>query len=466
MGSAGQFVIHGITLEYTQNRQFIYAKINPVYLRKALQKEPAFEVLLFEALEAVDYSSFAYQLDTEQLEDLSHMPWHTLHQNLVRRIATRTEFTLDVVISPDKMEAKARLQRAFVDEKVSEEGLVKRLAEYGVLAGINTSIFAPWLHDTNADDEYLLVAEGQLPVAGNDEQLMPLQQQLWVTADTPLAKHELATEGIAGYTVDGSPLPALQGRAHSITLDKHCRLQDQIVYAEITGIMLFTPFSISLSPAHTIKAVSLPIDEEKNFFKKQCEVHESLIFRDDLKDIELEVDGHLWIYGNCERVQLKVGGHLFVQGEILGPSLLQVGGCLWADGIRESSLMVSQQVYSQRLHTTQIFSGQPPRDQPPSMIQSLWHPLEHPFFESERQRLTVALRRLQGQTKACVQHLIEARKQEKELEVQDLLRNYQRLQRRHFFLESALAGYGLPFDPSFVFDPIDSETPTLGKNRI
>lgn len=455
MGSAGELIMSGITLEYTQNRQFIYAKINPVPLRKALQQEPAFEVLLFAALEAVNYSSFSYQLDMEQLEDLSHMPWQTLRQTLVRRIATRTEFTFEVVISPDKMQAKARLQRAFADEKVSEEGLVERLAEYGVLAGIDRNVFAPWIEDTHADDEYLLVAKGQLPIAGSDERLEPLQDGLWVTASTPLARHHHATAGVNGYKVDGTPLPALAGAAQSIRLDKHCQLQDAIVYAQITGVILFTPLSLSLSPMHTALADDLPSDEHQNTLKEWCDTHESLSFWGNLRDVDLEVEGHLWVYGDCERVHLKVGGHLFVQGQVLGPSVLQVGGCLWATAVRESSLIVAQHFHSQRLHTTQVLSGQPPVSTPSEMIQSLWHPPEHPFFESERLRLKASVRRLQGKIKACVQHLIEARKQENKSQIEAFLKHYHRLQRRQFFLESALAGYTLSLNDAFVFNPLN-----------
>jgi hypothetical protein len=464
MGSAGELMSvspssssnHGITLEYTQDRQFIYAKINPVPLRRALEQEPAFEVLLFAALETIGYSSFAYQLDMQQLEDLSHMPWHTLRQTLVRRIATRTEFTLDMLISPDKMEAKARLQRAFADEKVSEEGLIQRLAEYGVVAGIDRAAFSHWVQGNAIDeDEYCVVAVGQLPVAGQDERLVPLQHKLWVSQNTPLARHEKATAGVAGYTVDGVELSAKRGNSHAPVLDKYCRLKDDIVYADIEGVMMFTPFLISLSPLYTVSVEQLftPEAEDSLSLAALAEEHESLAIVGTLCDTSLEVDGHLWIQGDCERVQLKVGGHLFVQGDLRGASIIQAGGALWAQSIRESSLLVAQGVFTHNLHTTQVFSGQKPAHLPP-MIQSVWHPADHPFFENEKWHLQISLQRLLLQTKTCVQQLIEARKQENTLHIKKLLRLSQRLQRRRFFFEAALAGYRRPFDKAYAFDPV------------
>lgn len=458
--------MHGIALEYTQDRQFIYAKINPVHVRRALAQEPAFEVLLFAALETIGYSSFAYQLDMEQLEDLSHMPWQTLRQTLVRRIATRTEFTLDMVISPDKMEAKARLQRAFADEKVSEEGLIQRLEEYGIVAGIDVAAFVPWVQGRQDDDDYRVVAVGQLPVTGHDERLVPLQHKLWVTKDTPLARHEKASDGVAGYTVSGKELPATKGASQPPVLDKHCRLQDAIVYADIDGVMLFTPFLISLSPLYVFSLDSSleekPIEGATTSAETTSadelliltENHESLCLVGDLCDMSLAVDGHLFIQGNCERVQLKVGGHLFIQGVLQGPSFVQVGGCLWAERICESSLLVAQGVSTQALHTTQIFSGHGSQTSSPSMVQSVWHPAEDPFFESESQRLKAESQRLQSQVKVCVQELIEARKQENTPQIEKMLRLSQRLQRRRFFVEAALAGYQGPFGASFSFDPV------------
>lgn len=451
---------HGIALEYTQDRQFIYAKMNPVLLRRALEQEPAFEVLLFDALETIGYSSFAYQLDMEQLEDLSHMPWHTLRQTLVRRIATRTEFTLDVRISPDKMEAKARLQRAFSDEKVSEEGLIERLAEYGVVAGIDPSAFVPWVQgDQNADDEFCVVAVGQLPVAGQDEHLVPLQDKLWVTEGTLLARHEQATDGVAGYTVDGQALPAIKGRPHPIVIDKYCRVKDHLIYAEISGVLMCTPFVISLSPLHQVSQEMLLASMAEDTLSALTEKHESLCIAGDLCEATLTVDGHLWVLGDCERVRLTVGGHLFIQGALRGPSFVQVGGCFGAAAVRESTLLVAQGVYAQELHTTQIFSGQGAKQHPSESRQSVWHSSDHAFFENERQRLSIENKRLQLQIKVCVQQLIEARKQQNALQIDKFLLLSQRLQRRRFFLEAALVGYAHTFEAAFVFDPVLTLSP-------
>ncbi len=437
--------MQGIALEYTQDRQFLYAKLTPSVIRRALNGQNTFETLMFEALEAIHFSSFAYQLDTQQLEDLAQMPWHTLNQTLIRRIAVRTEFTLKIELSPDKMEAKAQLKLAFAEEKVSEESLRARLAEAGIVAGILPEILTKWVENPK-DDTLYTVARGQWPEKGQDEALIPLVQQVWVKAGDQIARHQSATSGAAGFDVLGNPLPARKGKRHPFVLGQHCSCVEDMLQVSEAGVLLFTPRLVLVSNPQRIELT----DPTPEALQKLADLYESLYLVGDLKACRLVVTGHLWIEGNCENVYLEAGGHLCISGHLTGPSALKAGGCCWLNSVRESTLMVAHHLYAEQLHTTQAFVGQSYQGPRCEGHQLFLHPAAHPFFSQEPQRIQTQLTQINLETKACVQHLIEARKAQNQMRVTDLLKTYHRLQRQSLFLQGALSGYETAFDSPFA----------------
>lgn len=436
--------MQGITLEYTQDRQFLYAKITPSLLRRALSAQNSFETLLFEALEAINFSSFAYQLDTQQLEDLAQLPWHTLHQTLIRRIAVRTEFTLKIELSPDKMEAKAQLKLAFAEEKVALEALYARLAEDGIVKGILPEVLMKWVENPK-DDALYTVAQGQWPEKGLDEALIPLTHQVWVQAGEAVARHQPATAGEAGFDVLGGPLPARQGKRHPFILGQHCTCLDEILQVNEPGVLLFTPRLVMVSNPQRIELAEHPSGD----LQALADLYESLYLVGDLKACRLQVTGHLWVEGNCDNVQLEAGGHVCISGQLTGPSALKAGGCCWLNTVRESTLMVAHHLYAEQCQTTQAFVGQSYHGARSEAHQLFLHPPAHPFFSQEPQRIQAKLKHINAETKGCVQQLIEARKTQNEDQVTQLLKTYHRLQRQSLFLQGALSGYETAFDSPF-----------------
>lgn len=444
--------MHGIDLQYSQDRQFLYAKINPFALRRALTEETVFEALFFEALEDFGYSSFSYQLDTEQLEDLSQLPWYMLSQTLVRRIAVRTEFTLDVEISPDKMLAKARLKRAFQDEKVSVEGLTERLAEFGVVAGLQTHVLQAWCDQPDAQshtDQWDVVARGQESIAGIDGGMSPCVDSVWVQEGMLLARQHLATPGEPGFNVLGQPLPVTAGKEQALITDKYCLNQEKRIISRVAGCALLTPHLMLVSPV-----VRIALDGvQSGQLQSLCDLHESLYLVGDLRDCTLKVEGHLWIEGNAEQVDLRAGGHVAVLGDLRGPSVVQCGGSFFGQSVAETLCMVAQSLVGQHWRSTQAFVGQTYQGPEVPEEALFLHPATHPFFAQEQNRLSTQLRDLEQRNKACVQELIEARKAEQDDEIQRVLDLIQRLNRRQLFLRAALLAYADTFENPCKLDP-------------
>ncbi len=439
--------MNGIVVEFSQDRQYIYAKIHPTRLRQTLKNHPDqdFESLFFEVLMESGYSSFSYQLDTEQLEELARMPWKNVRQTLIRRVAVRTEFTLFVEVASDQMSATARLKLAFEDEQVSADQVVERLIEEGITHGHERDTIATWVKAKTWDTP-CMVATGKLPEHGLDEGLEMLLKDAddwWeVEPSTPLARHQPATPGVEGYTVKGQILPANPGRRRKVGtdlfIDKHCTSQGDTLSANTAGVVYATPLSLSVSPLYLVDET--PNEAPNEALIQLAKQHESLCIPHGLTDTVLEVEGHVRIQGDCQRVQLKAGGHIWIEGGIKGPSVIRAGGHLRALSARESLLYAGQSVHVEQLHSTQVFTPVFHGESNTETEHIQIYELSHPFLKEQRIRLIAEQKGIKERIRQHIQDLIHARRDKDTARVERLLVGYEALQRRIFFLVSEKYG--------------------------
>lgn len=248
-------VLNPVQVRYSDDGSFIYVSINP---REVLHNQVSAEEIL-EALLETGFSSFEYQLESDILDELTHLPWSRLNRVIIRRIAYRVEFDLKVQLSPDRMTAQITVNQAYAQEQISRERLLERLSHAGVKAGLDEQAIEAVLANGEADQ--LEIARGVEPVHGRDgwlEFLCPvldLESVPLVQAGMPLLRRHPPTPGIDGYKVSGQPIEARGGKALGLVPDEGCELDSldpHLLVASQSGIPILNGQHLRVDRLDTI----------------------------------------------------------------------------------------------------------------------------------------------------------------------------------------------------------------------
>ncbi|MGE3724474.1 MAG: DUF342 domain-containing protein [Candidatus Sericytochromatia bacterium] len=307
-----------VRLRFSDDKSLLFVVIRPQDVKGGrLEAEE-----LLEALLEVGYSSFQFELDQHTFDDLVQLHWDQLNREIVKCLARRIEFELQVQISEDQMQAWATVKPAFAGEEIALERLLEKLAYAGVKQGYVYEALREIM--THSQAEELLVARGAWPVHGEHAWLEPLFQRTWAEIPSalvvplepgvPLVKLHPATPGEAGMTVTGQILPAQPGKnlqlVPSLGSD-FSPVDPQMLVSTQMGCPVVRFNSVRLDPILTVENV----DEQSGDLNYSGSI---LILGSVQSGYRVQAKGHLEILGDVGGARLEAGGDILIHGEVIG----------------------------------------------------------------------------------------------------------------------------------------------------
>lgn len=320
-----------VQIKYADDRSAIYASIDA---RQVQGKELSPETIL-EALLEAGFSSFEFQLDQQIMDELVQTDWERQQGVVVKRLAFRVEFDLEVQIARDKMSARITVKKAFSAEQISRERLLERLSFYGVKAGLIEGAIQEVLETGEAHN--LLIAQGQQPEHGEsgwvEKLLTPLylSEDLKVRAEQQLLKIHPPRSGCAGYLVSGHVLPAQSGERVKMKPGEGCDFlsgEESIIVAAREGVVILDAHHVRVDSLLSLTAAQL----------KSARFLKSLEIQGDIRDLEIRSQGHIIVQGNVQNCRLQAGAEIVVRGRVSDCSYLHAGAHISVESLSETVL--------------------------------------------------------------------------------------------------------------------------------
>jgi uncharacterized protein (DUF342 family) len=307
-----------VRLRFSEDKTLLFALIRPQDVKSGrLEAEE-----LLEALLEMGYSSFQFELDQHAFDDLTQLRWDQLNREIVKCLARRVEFELQVQISEDQMQAWASVQPAFSGEEIPLERLLEKLAYAGVKQGYLYDALKEIMDTSQA--EQLLVARGSLPEHGANAWLEPLFQRGTTEIPSalvgqleqgvPLAQLHPATPGQSGMTVTGQILPAKSGKNLQLVPSAgsdFSPVDPQILVSTQTGCPVLRFNSVRLDPILTVEKV----DEESGDLNYSGSI---LILGAVQSGYLVQAKGHIEVLGDVGGARLEAGGDILIHGAVNG----------------------------------------------------------------------------------------------------------------------------------------------------
>jgi uncharacterized protein (DUF342 family) len=262
-------------------------------------------------------------------------------------LAQRCDATIQVKIAPDDMSAELSVTPARGGKAVTEEVVMRALADSGVVFGINdTTVFQAC---ETGDCKGLAVASGVLPQNGHDavfEELVALTADrapqidehglhdyrehrdiVVVQSGEPLMRRQPATAGLDGHTVRGRVLPGHSGRddpfATQLAGAEVAGNDPNLLQASLTGQPVRVRCGVMVEPILRVAEVNMTTGN----IHYDGTVH---VDADVLQGMEVHASGDIVVSGMVDGGRLEAGGDIKVAGGVIAHARLRAGGSVSA----------------------------------------------------------------------------------------------------------------------------------------
>ena len=267
------------------------------------------------------------------------------------QIGERRDASFALQLSEDLMAATITIHESCGGRRISEEEILRALADEGVICGIMHEEIEAAV--TAGRAWKLLIAKGSPPVPGEDSQFISLIPEMSsqlpqlseddkadyrnlgdiisVSLGDPLMRRSLPTQGVAGWNLLGLELSTGDGCqipfADNLT-GVACDLHDcDLLIAAISGYPLALPRGVMVDPVFKVKRVDLSTGNLH--FKGSLE-----IAGDVCEGMEVTATEGITVGGIVEAARLKAGHDIEVKGGVIGHGkLAQAKG----DSLRETA---------------------------------------------------------------------------------------------------------------------------------
>ena len=317
----------GIRLELSPDGGVLLALFTPVTGRRAVNAEE-----LRRAIDAQGHGELFISGDA--LHELARR-CPDAPSAFTLQIGYRSDATLAVHLSEDRMAATMSIEPAHGGRRISAEDVQAALAGHGVVSGILQEEIEAALAAGSASK--LIVAAGTPPRHGQNSQFISLIPEMGshmpqlsdddtadyrnlgdivsVSLGDPLVRRTPPTPGVAGRDLLGRELPATDGCeipfADNLT-GVACELHDcELLIAAISGRPVIIPRGVIVEPVLKLKRVDLSTGNLH--FKGSLE-----IAGDVCEGMEVSATEQITVGGVVEAAQLRAGGDIEVKGGVIG----------------------------------------------------------------------------------------------------------------------------------------------------
>lgn len=289
-------------------------------------------------------------------------------------VAEAIDARAEVSVAPDKMAAFLSVAPPQGGSPIDDGAIRRALMQQGVVAGIKEEVIAQAL--AQGQMESVLVAEGRLPVHGEDgriDTLVPeirnrvpqlnekglmdyrnLGEILTVQAGEAVMQRIPATPGVAGETVSGAVIPAVAGKeamfSPNLTGVTPSPEDPNTLAAAITGQPVRTRDGIIVEPTYTVDEVT--INSGNIAFDGAVTVK-----GDVQAGMTIKTSGDIEIGGTVEAAILIAGGNIVIKGGAIGargrkdaqgkeiPSYIQCTGSFTATYVQQATVEAGDSIF-------------------------------------------------------------------------------------------------------------------------
>ena len=251
------------------------------------------------------------------------------------RLAEAVDASLDITVANDFSSASLFITPAEGGAPVTKEQVVAALAEKGIVEGILVDAINGAIASSEARG--VVIARGRLPVNGQDgrlESLLPavrsrvpkvdasgftdyrdLGEIFVVHPGEPLMRRHPPTDGVAGATLQGVPIPPKPGKPvlFAARLEGVSFAPDDpdLLQAAIVGQPVEVPGGMMVEPVYTVESV--------NTASGNVEFDGSVVVRGDVSaGMTIRAKGDIEVGGVVEVATLDAGGSILVKGGVMG----------------------------------------------------------------------------------------------------------------------------------------------------